>query len=63
MIYFSEIESRLAPGAHLVMWVPIQLFNLWSYTEVHLFQIGPRPLTGAYRSLEYRLQKTPLGSF
>lgn len=63
MIYFSEIESRLAPGAHLVMWVPIQLFNLWSYTEVHLFQIGPRPLTGAYRSLEYHLQKTPLGSF
>lgn len=63
MIYFSEIESRLAPGACLVTWLPIQLFNLWSYTEVHLFQIEPRPLTRAYRSLEYHLQKTPLGSF
>lgn len=55
MIYFSEIERQLAPGARLVMWLPIQLFNLWSYTELHLFQIGPRPLTRAYRSPEYHL--------
>lgn len=59
MIYFSEIESRLVPGAHLVVGLPTQLFNLWSYTEVHLFQIGPRPLTRPYRSVEYHLQKTP----
>lgn len=55
MIYSSEIETRLAPEAHLVMWLPIQLFNPWSYTGVHLFQIGPRPPTHSYRSLEYRL--------